>query len=381
MEKMLSDLARLRDGRSKRFSSWNKTGKNRDCLTIKKGEIRTIAEIKRAGIIRHIWVTIACEDEFYLRKILLRAYWDGESSPSIDSPIGDFFGVGHARVSSFSSAVLNMSAKPGPNRAAMNCYFPMPFARAKIEVVNESDTPIRSFYYYIDYDELDKVPEDQGRFHAKWRRDNPCKGWWSFASGRPRSKEFRAAVSSAANLTDAENYLFLEARGRGHYVGTVLSVHNLCGGWWGEGDDMFMIDGRKWPPDLHGTGSEDYFSHAWGMQPQNAYIYNGVSFHQPGTAHSFNERITVYRFHLAEPVIFHKSLRASIEHGHANNRSDDYSSVAYWYQTEPHCEFEKMLPVEERLPRPDIEVVTSPAPGPRRPNLRMMERMARGLKK
>ena len=144
---------------------------------------------------------------------------------------------------------------------------------------------------------------------------------------------------------------------------------------------MFMIDGKKWPPDLHGTGSEDYFSHAWGMQPQNAYIYNGVSFHQPGTAHNFNERITVYRFHLAEPVIFHKSLRASIEHGHANNRSDDYSSVAYWYQTEPHYEFEKMLPVGERLPRSDIEVVTSPAPGPPRPNLRMKERMARGIKK
>jgi hypothetical protein len=146
-------------------------------------------------------------------------------------------------------------------------------------------------------------------------------------------------------------------------------VHNLYGGWWGEGDDMFMIDGQKWPPDMHGTGSEDYFSHAWGMQVQNAYIYNGVSYHKPGTFRNYNERITVYRYHIPDPVIFHESLRVSIEHGHANKRSDDYSSVAYWYQTLPHKPFPPIPPVEQRLPRPDMNLLPVDRVGPARVKL------------
>jgi hypothetical protein len=377
---MLQELSRLRDGVTKRISSYDTTGGNADAWYIKGGETRQLAHIKGAGCIRHIWVTVAAEDEWYLRKTLLRAYWDGEKSPSIDSPLGDFFGVGHGVVSSYSCAALNMSANRGQTKhAAMNCYFPMPFSGdARIEVVNESDKPINAFYFYVDYDLLPAPPDDHGRFHAKWRRENPTDGW---VPVRPLQQPDSGDVNRAPNLTDRENYLFLEARGRGHFVGVNLSVHNLCGGWWGEGDDMFMIDGAKWPPDLHGTGSEDYFSHAWGMQPHNSYLYNGVSYHQPGSVFSYNERITVYRYHLNDPVIFHKSLRASIEHGHANSHSNDYSSTAYWYQAEPHHEFCQMLPVDQRLPRPDFALGHVEPPGPAREKSAVRERMARKPKR
>jgi len=138
-----------------------------------------------------------------------------------------------------------------------------------------------------------------------------------------------------------------------------------------------MIDGEKWPPDLHGTGSEDYFGHAWGMQPHNAFIYNGVSYHKPGSAFGYNERITVYRYHINDPVVFHKSLRVSIEHGHANTHSNDYASTAYWYQTEPHHDCCPMPPAEERLPRPDLLLAQVPAPGPSREKSAVRSRMAK----
>jgi len=374
---MLDGLARLRSGVSKRISSFDTSGGNADYWRIEGGETREMARIEGPGVIRHIWVTVSAEDEWYLRKTLLRAYWDGEASPSVEAPLGDFFGVGHGVVNSYSCAVLNMSASPGElKHAAMNCYFPMPFSEhARIEVANESDLPIGSFYFYVDYELLPERPDGDGRFHAKWRRENPTDGW---VPVRPEQQpDWGKEMGQTPNLTDRENHLFVEARGAGHFVGVNLSVHNLCGGWWGEGDDMFMIDGEKWPPDLHGTGSEDYFGHAWGMQPQNAFLYNGVSYHKPGTVFNYNERITVYRYHLADPVIFHESLRASIEHGHANTHSNDYASTAYWYQTEPHHEFCEMPPAEERIPRPDSVLGHAAPPGPARAKLGVGQRMKR----
>jgi len=141
-------------------------------------------------------------------------------------------------------------------------------------------------------------------------------------------------------------------------------VHNLLGGWWGEGDDMFMIDGDKWPPDLHGTGSEDWYGQAWRSQEKNAFLYSGVSY-QNGIRSNYNERITVYRYHVADPVIFRKSIRVSIEHGHANDRCDDYSSCAYWYQALPALPLAPLLPVAERLRRPDV--ILQPVDLPLRP--------------
>ncbi|MBI3912321.1 MAG: DUF2961 domain-containing protein [Armatimonadetes bacterium] len=343
---MLDHLSRRREGRSRRVSSWDTTGRNLDCWRVEAGETRTLADLRGAGVIRHLWFTIGAEDPLYLRQCVLRMYWDGMDRPSVETPVGDFFGVGHSKVASYSCAVLNMSANQGNDRhAAMNCYFPMPFADgARITVENQGGKPIDAWYFYIDYDELPRLPVDELRFHAWWNRENPC-----VPPSEPQQGDW------GVNLSDRENYLFVEAKGSGHFVGANLSVHNLCGGWWGEGDDMWMIDGEKWPPDLHGTGSEDWYNQAWCTQPHNAFLYNGVSY-LGGPYGDYNERMTVYRYHVCDPVIFHESIRVSIEHGHANDRADDYSSIAYWYQTLPHAPFPPLPPVEARLPRPDVHV-------------------------
>ena len=351
---MLDHLAVLRSGRSRRQSSWDRTGGNRDAWPIAPGETKELARMDGAGIVRHLWFTVACEDEWYLRKLVLRMYWDGQAQPSVEAPVGDFFGVGHGKVASYQSVALNMSAQEGQDqRAAMNCYFPMPYGQgARITVQNEGGAPVRSFYFYIDYDELAAPPDDMGRFHAQWRRANPC------------PQPVHGGDDPTVNLSDRDNYLILETEGRGHYVGCNLSVHNLYGGWWGEGDDMIMLDGQKWPPDLHGTGSEDYFTHAWGMQVQNAFLYAGVSYNSPGIGPGFNQRITVYRYHIADPIIFQRSIRVSIEHGHANDRSDDYSSTAYWYQMLPAPAFPPLPPAAGRVPRPDAIVQPTDLPIP-----------------
>ncbi|MCX6376763.1 MAG: DUF2961 domain-containing protein, partial [Armatimonadetes bacterium] len=205
------------------------------------------------------------------------------------------------------------------------------------EIVNEQAEPVHAFYFYIDYQKHRSLPDDAVYFHAKWRRENPCDG-----------------TKGGKNLSDEGNYLIMEAEGRGHYVGANFSIEHLAQGWYGEGDDMIFVDRdgeRAWPPDMHGTGSEDYLSQGWGMQ-NNAHLYNGQAWAE--LDHGWNQwgKVCVYRYHILDPVPFQKNIRVSIEHGHANDRSDDYSSVAYWYQSEPHKEFAKMLPVELRLPNP-----------------------------
>jgi len=352
---MLERLSKMRCGRTKRVSSYDVSGRNRDAWPVAAGETKTLAELAGAGVVRHIWFTIACEDPLYLRKCVLRMYWDGSDQPSVETPVGDFFGVGHSKVSSYSCALMNMSANQGQDmRAAMNCYWPMPYADgARITVENQGEVEVRSWYFYIDYDEQDELAADELRFHSWWNRVNP-----NPLPAEPQQDDW------SVNLTDRDNYLFVEAEGRGHYCGANLSVHNLLGGWWGEGDDMVMIDGAKWPPDMHGTGSEDWYNQAWGSQPHNAFPYNGVSYHN-GIHNGFNERITVYRYHVADPIIFSESIRVSIEHGHANDRCDDYSGTAYWYQTLPQRPFPELLPVEARLPRPDA--IVQPVDLPIRP--------------
>ncbi|MBM3240287.1 DUF2961 domain-containing protein [Candidatus Poribacteria bacterium] len=334
------DLAVCKNFKAKRVSSWDRTGGNSDRIPIDPGATATLADISCPGIIRHIWFTISCEDKFYLRKLLLKMYWDDEKVPSVEVPVGDFFGVGHAKRRAYSCAVLNMSDGNGEygGGTAINCYFPMPFAEhARIEILNECELPVRSFYYYIDYEEHESV-ENMGQFHAQWRRENPCKA---------------VQLPGGKNIGGAENYIVLEAEGRGHYVGCNVSIHNMSEGWWGEGDDMIFVDGEQWPPSLHGTGTEDYFCHAWGMDDQ-AYPYHGTSlFNNPHGNDNWKGKWTIYRYHILDPIPFEKSIRVTIEHGHANDRGDDWSSVGYWYQTEPHKLFPTMLPVEERLPRPD----------------------------
>ena len=324
---LLDYLPYIKEYRAKRISSWDRTGGNEDYVSIEKGDTLTIAEIRGPAVIKHIWITISCKDEHYLRKILLRMYWDDEDNPSVDTPIGDFFGVGHGVAKHFASLPLTMTCDKG-----FNCYFPMPFNRkAVIEVVNECDTDIEKFYYHIDYEEHGEEWKNVGYFHAKWRR------------------ELTKASKERYNLTGENNYLILYAEGRGHYVGCILSVHGLKPGWWGEGDDMIFVDGEKWPPSLHGTGTEDYIGSAWGFNREFYFPLHGFPLKGNEDWTGYH---SMYRFHLESPIPFTKSIKVTIEHGHANDRADDISSVAYWYQTEPHIDFAPMPPVEKRIPLP-----------------------------
>ncbi|MDH7601573.1 MAG: DUF2961 domain-containing protein [Armatimonadota bacterium] len=334
-------LANARQSRSKRISSYDTTGGNRDWKEIKAGETLTVAKISGAGCINHIWFTIWHEDKLWPRKMVLRMYWDGEESPSVECPVGDFFGVGHGRVRHYVALALNMVGSRDPNvtEIAMNCFFPMPFASsARITMTNESNIQCNALYYYVDYEELDSLGEDVLRFHAWWNREEN--------TGGPGAAE----ESKLVNLDGKDNYVIVDAVGHGHYVGCNVSIDNLEGNWPGEGDDMIFVDGEQWPPSLHGTGTEDYFCSAWGF-PSGEYSgpYHGVSFIEDPV--EYKGKLTVYRHHIEDPVVFHKSIRVTIEHRHANAGRDDWSSVGYWYQTEPHKPFPPILPVEKRLPR------------------------------
>jgi hypothetical protein len=329
----LGGLATFRNAVTKRISSYDRTGGNSDRVPIEPGNTFTMADIPGAGCVKHIWVTIASESQHHLRELVLRMYWDGETDPSVEAPIGDFFGTGFGSYKSWWSLPLTVQGK------AMNSYFPMPFGRgARITITNEGEKRVRSFYYHVDYEEYANAAQvaGQGRFHVQWRRENP-------------TKAIPPEVTKGVNLTGKENYRFMEATGRGQFVGVVLHVHGLTTGWWGEGDDMFFVDGEKFPPSVHGTGLEDYFNNALGFQEEFNYPYIGYSRKGNNDNNNWTGMHSMYRFHIADPIYFQKSLVAGIEHGHANQRSDDYSSTAYWYQTEPHKKLEPLPPLKLRL--------------------------------
>ncbi len=324
---------------------------------IAPGAAAPLADLKGAGCVRHIWLTVRSDEPDYLRRIVLRASWDGESSPSIESPVGDFFGVGHGRVSHYWSLPMNMvtgGSVQASSRAAMNCFFPMPFARAaRLTIENQGKQPV-GIYYYVDYEEYDRLPQDAFRFHAQWRRANPARPSLEIADRTYTS----ARVSAIPNLNGEGNYVVLDARGRGQYVGCTLSIDHINPipdfSWFGEGDDMIFIDGEA-APSLRGTGTEDYFCAAFGYPAgQNSMPYHGISLAGPTEGpEAYSGKWSMYRFHVEDPIQFTKSIRFTIEHGHASVHADDYSSVAYWYQTEPHAAFPEFLPVDKRLPIPD----------------------------
>lgn len=349
---LLSRLPIIRNVQRRRESSWDRTGGNVDWITIKPKSKKVIANIKGTGCITHIWCALLCKEKYYLRKVLLKMFWDGEDNPSVEVPIGDFFGMGHAETRNFNSLPLSMSPENGQG---FNCFFPMPYSDgARIEVINECNAAEAELYYYIDYEVYNNKSEYKlGRFHSQWRRQNPCDG---IVQKREMSNEEFLShggeyFSSGKNLTGKGNYIILEAKGEGHYVGCNLNIHNLRDSkdwdWFGDGDDMIFIDNEEWPPTLHGTGTEDYFNTAWCPTQEFSGLYHGIIF--PGD-HNWKGKITYYRFHIEDPIVFSKSLKVSIEHGHDNKRSDDYSSTAYWYQTEPHEKFPELLDVEKRLP-------------------------------
>ena len=332
----LSGLERLKDFQTMRASSSDKNWKNGngDARPIAPGGTLTLAELKGPGAIAHIWFTIAHDAPFYSRLLTLRMYWDGEEHPSVECPVGDFFGIGHGVDKSFVSLPVRVSSD-GRGR---NCYWPMPFRKsARITVTNESDRRCHAFYSYIDWQKHKSLPKDTAYFHAMYRQEYPC------VMGR--------------------NYLLADLAGRGHYVGTIQSVYHISPGWYGEGDDFFFIDGAS-EPQLRGTGTEDYFCDGWGFRQQDGPFYGTPLWEGYNTGN----RSTAYRWHIPDPVTFKKSLRVEIEHKGSQTfpdgkvdgfieRDDLMSSVAFWYQTEPHKPWPALPPGPERLPFREVTLL------------------------
>jgi hypothetical protein len=305
----------LKESRLVQVSSHDTSGGNIDFIAITAGGTATIADLKGPGIIVGIWFTVASPDKYFLRRTLVRMYWDGEESPSVDVPLGDFFGTGF-QYKHYVTPYLGMSS------GGYYCYFPMPFDRsARVEVVNQTGQEINSFYYHIDYQWLPKpLDPDLAYFHATWRRE-------------PRTDPHHA-------------YTILEARGRGHLVGVNMSMQSYNNDMqYLEGDEMVYVDDER-VPSLAGTGTEDYFNSGWYFSKgEFAAPYHGLILKDDSL-----QRIAAYRFHILDAIPFTSSLRFMIEHGDQNAEIADYSSTAYWYQREPHKPFSAMPPAGYRIP-------------------------------
>jgi hypothetical protein len=310
-----SRLPQLKPGRLLQVSSADPGGGNNDFLAIPPGKTAVIASLKGPGMIVGLWFTIMSSDDHFLRRILLRAYWDDEKTPSVEVPIGDFFGTGFA-YKHYLTPYLGMSS------GGYYCYLPMPFAKAaRIEIVNETGQEIQSFYYHINWRTLDAAPgPDIGYFHASWRRE-------------PRT-------------SSAKPYVILDAKGRGQLVGVNMNMQGYDNGLqYLEGDELVYVDGEK-TPSIRGTGTEDYFNGGW-------YFNKGefaAPFHGLILKDDTLNRIATYRFHVQDAISFTSSLLFTIEHGDQNSEIADYSSTAYWYQLEPHAPFPVMLPPATRIP-------------------------------
>ena len=335
----LSSLPETHDYVLKRVSSYDRSGGNADYRTIEPGATLTVLDESGPGIITHVWFTLADDEMYHLKKIVLRMYWDGEATPSVETPLGDFFGLGLGDYYNYESLPLSVA----PTKA-LNSFFPMPFQKhARITVTNMGRQKVDAFYFNLDLQVHTKgLPADSLYFHAQYRQATPNKGvsndWTD--NGDPRADQRK-------NLNGEGNYIWMEATGRGQFVGVTMSVLQNQDYWWGEGDDMFFIDGAT-EPSITGTGSEDYFIGAYGFQKPFSYLLYGAPIVGEERAGS---RSSLYRFHLDSPIPFTKSIKATIEHGHANTRSDNYYSVAYWYQIEPHAPYPALPRVEERLPK------------------------------
>ncbi len=346
----LGDLARLRDAVRGRASSYDTTGGNTDFWLLQPGETRTLARIDGPGSVRHVWITMASREEAYPRRSVLRMYWDGSPAPCVEVPTGDFFGIGHGVTKSFTSLPLSMSPRDG---RGFNCFFPMPFATgARVDVTNEGERRLM-LYFYVDFETYARPAEGVGYFHAQWRRQNPTAGWGDDERRFSGDPAYAREVFATPNQTGENNYVILDALGRGHYVGCNLNIdcfRRAKNDWYGEGDDMIFIDGDE-KPTLHGTGTEDYFNTAFGPAEEFSAPYHGLPLTSGTDEWPWGGKHSMYRFHIEDPMHFRESIRVTIEHGHANHLSHDYSSTAYWYQTEPHLAFPPLLAVAERLPQ------------------------------
>ncbi len=346
-----SQLWTPNDYTPQRMASYDPSGGNDDGSwgnPLKPGQTRLVGEVEGPGIIKHIWMTIASDEPYHLKKIVLRMYWDGEESPSVETPIGDFFGLGLGKYVMYESKYTSVGSQK-----ALNANFPMPFKKkAKITVTNEGGQAVKAFYYNIDWEKHRSLPEETLYFHAQYRQQTPTDGW---TNDWPNN--YVPEINTHQNKDGKGNYVMLEATGTGNYIGATHSIIQNQGDWWGEGDEMIYIDGAK-EPQIKGTGAEDYYLGAWcyggcginpfgGTKPTFAYQSYG---NPMNGGDNKGAEWTVYRFHDTSPIPFNTSFKMTIEHGHANHRSDNYYTVAYWYQTLPHAKFPSLPPVKERIP-------------------------------
>ena len=303
------------------------------CLwNLEKDQVYTFAEIEGPGMIRHIWITVQNTGPEKMRNLILRFYWDGQDTPSVEAPLSDFFGVSHGRTAAYESEYITM-----PEGKGFNCYFPMPFAKkAKLTVTNETGEDAGMFFYQVDYTLGDEVDKDCPYFHAQFRRD--------------------------PNTTMYEDYVILDGvKGRGRYLGANIGLIDRFAGtevWWGEGEVKMFIDGDQGFPTICGTGAEDYAGSGWGLGEFHAREMGSPLAKSP--YHSF------YRFHVRDPIYFNEEIKVTIQQigndgspdaadpegplgefiekgfykkdtlgGGIFERVDDMCSTAYWYQTLP----------------------------------------------
>jgi hypothetical protein len=296
-------------------------------IIIESGETFTIAEMDGPGAIQSIWMTPTGNWRFSI----IRFYWDDEKEPSIEVPLGDFFGMGWGTFAHLNS--LAVTVNPG---SAFNCYWKMPFRRkCRITVENINDREAMRLYYQVNY-VLTEIGEDEAYLHAQFRRSNPTEG-------------------SIHTLLDG-------VRGKGHYVGTYMAVGVRNNGWWGEGEIKFYMDGDKNFPTICGTGLEDYFCGSYNFENRQTRQYQEYStayagLHQvlrPDGVYQSQQRFGMYRWHIPDPIRFEKDLRVTIQDlgwrhgGRYLPQQSDISTVSFWYQTEPHAPFPK-LPTKDEL--------------------------------
>ncbi len=283
-------------------------------ITLKAGQEVQLCDIEGPGTIRHIWMTTR-RDPLNLRSLVIRAWWEGQDHPSIESPICDFMGFAHGNVMPYFSVAHSLGRNAG-----MNIWLPMPFTkRAKITLTNEGEKNVPLFYQ-IDYTIQDEHPKDVGRLHALFRRENPT-----------------------TVKQDLEMLPKRESKGR--FVGAVLGIRNLTPGqWWGEGEIKIFMDGDEKFPTICGTGSEDYVGLSYGMQ-QTPYFYNGCSLNE-------NNYVSMYRWHLPDPIYWKKECRITIQQiawkrGLAETQ-DDWSCATFWYEPVPSAPLPPMPDVTMR---------------------------------
>lgn len=328
---------------------------NWDNFRVAPGDTHTLMDVKGPGVITHIWLTfLGPEPQAWAKagsanhqEMLLRMYWDGDPRPAVEAPVGDFFANCFGKRSQVISVPVVVE-----DADSYNCYWRMPFRKsARIEIVNESEKPLSLLYYNVDWIQLPKLAKDTPYFYAQYRQEYPVR--------------------------KGEDYLLLETQGKGHFVGAVLGVRTRSPAWFGEGDEKIYIDGEK-EPSIWGTGTEDYFLSAWGLQTTSTPYFGVPYFDEWGIV---GGHTSAYRWHVQDPLVFNRSIKVTLEHfgwiapdenpqnksTSWNEREDDYASVAFWYQTgkptfaarAPHAR-ERRLPAIERLTVPAEELLKAP---------------------